>query len=60
MESGFLGGANAGLRERGIDSPRGVGVFVTPVRARAPDVDAAVRLVDATNATCDLGVDAAP
>ncbi|EMA57581.1 hypothetical protein C470_14983 [Halorubrum distributum JCM 13561] len=60
MESGFLDGANAGLLERGIDSPLGVGVLVTPVHAQAPDVDAAVRLVDTANATYDLGVDAAP
>ncbi|VTT85978.1 COG2047: Uncharacterized protein (ATP-grasp superfamily) [Halorubrum sp. DM2] len=60
MESGFLDGANAGLLERGIDSPLGVGVFVTPVHAQAPDVDAAVRLVDTANAVYDLGVDAAP
>ena len=60
MESGFLDGANAGLLERGLDSPLGVGVFVTPVHAQAPDVDAAVRLVDTVNATYDLGVDAAP
>ena len=60
MESGFLDGANAGLLERGLDSPLGVGVFVTPVHAQAPDVDAAVRLVDTANATYDLGVDAAP
>ncbi|QUO49120.1 MULTISPECIES: proteasome assembly chaperone family protein [Halorubrum] len=60
MESGFLDGANAGLLERGLDSPLGVGVFVTPVHAQAPDVDAAVRLVDTANAIYELGVDAAP
>ncbi|GAA0540118.1 PAC2 family protein [Halorubrum ejinorense] len=60
MESGFLDGANAALLERGLDSPLGVGVFVTPVHAQAPDVDAAVRLVDTVNAVYDLGVDAAP
>ncbi|WP_434521847.1 proteasome assembly chaperone family protein [Halorubrum sp. AS12] len=60
MESGFLDGANAGLLERGLESPLGVGVFVTPVHAQAPDVDAAVRLVDTANAIYELGVDAAP
>ncbi|SDF49969.1 uncharacterized protein SAMN04488067_10518 [Halorubrum xinjiangense] len=60
MESGFLDGANAGLLERGLDSPLGVGVLVTPVHAQAPDVDAAVRLVDTANAIYDVGVDAAP
>ncbi|RLM63979.1 proteasome assembly chaperone family protein [Halorubrum sp. Atlit-8R] len=60
MESGFLDGANAGLLERGLDSPLGVGVFVTPVHAQAPDAEAAVRLVDTANAVYDLGVDAGP
>ena len=60
MESGFLDGANAGLLERGLDSPLGVGVFLTPIHAQAPDVDAAVRLVDTANAVYELGVDAAP
>ena len=60
MESGFLDGTNAGLLERGLDSPLGVGVFITPVHAQAPDVDAAVRLVDTADSVYDLGVDAAP
>ena len=60
MESGFLGGTNASLVERGIDSPLGVGVFITPVHAQAPDADAAVRLVDTINETYDLGADSGP
>jgi len=60
MESGFLDGTNASLLERGIDSPLGVGVFVTPVHAQAPDADAAVRLVDTIDETYDLGVDSDP
>lgn len=60
MESGFPDGANAELLERGPNSPLGAGVFVTAVRAQAPGVDAAVRLVDTANAVCGLGVDAAP
>ncbi|WP_123621814.1 proteasome assembly chaperone family protein [Halorubrum sp. CSM-61] len=60
MESGFLDGTNASLLERGIDSPLGVGVFITPVHAQAPDADAAVRLVDTIDETYDLGVDSGP
>jgi len=60
MESGFLDGTNAALLDRGIDSPLGVGVFITPVHAQAPDADAAVRLVDTIDETYDLGVDSAP
>jgi len=60
MEAGFLDGTNASLLEYGIDSPLGVGVFITPVHAQAPDVEAAVRLVDTIDATYDLGVDSGP
>ena len=60
MESGFLDGTNATLLERGLDSPLGVGVFVTPVHAQAPDAQAAVRLVETVDEVYDLGVDAGP
>ncbi|MFP4161238.1 MAG: acylphosphatase [Ectothiorhodospira sp.] len=60
MEVGFLDGTNASLLERGMASPLGVGVFITPVHAQAPDVEAAVRLVDTVNDTYDLGVDSDP
>jgi len=60
MESGFLDRTNASLLEQGIDSPLGVGVFITPVHAQAPDADAAVRLVDTIDETYDLGVDSEP
>ncbi|WP_418286826.1 proteasome assembly chaperone family protein [Halorubrum sp. DTA46] len=60
MEAGFLDGTNASLLERGMDSPLGVGVFITPVHAQAPDVEAAVRLVDTIDATYGLGVDSEP
>ncbi|WP_418282598.1 proteasome assembly chaperone family protein [Halorubrum sp. DTA98] len=60
MAAGFLDGTNAALLERGMESPLGVGLFVTPVHAQAPDVDAAVRLVETIDDTYDLGVDAGP
>ncbi|GAB7008634.1 proteasome assembly chaperone family protein [Halorubrum trueperi] len=60
MEAGFLDGTNASLLERGMDSALGVGVFITPVHAQAPDIEAAVRLVDTIDETYDLGVDSEP
>ena len=60
MGSGFLDGTNAALIERGMDSSLGVGLFVTPVHAMAPDVDAAIRLVETIAAVYDLDVDATP
>lgn len=60
MPGGFLDGMNATLLERGMDSPLGVGLFVTPVHARAPDVEAAVRLVETVTDVYDLSVDPDP
>ncbi|MFC5135114.1 MULTISPECIES: proteasome assembly chaperone family protein [Haloferacaceae] len=60
MESGFLDGVNAALLDRGMDSPLGVGLFVTPVHAQAPDVEAAVRLVETVTDLYELDVDAGP
>ncbi|KAB1193823.1 proteasome assembly chaperone family protein [Haloferax sp. MBLA0076] len=60
MGRGFFGGTNAALVERGIESPLGVGVYITPVHAQVPDVEAAIRLVDAVNDVYDLGVDSHP
>jgi uncharacterized protein len=60
MKSGFLDGVNAALMARGLDSPLGVCLYVTPVHAQAPDVDAAIRLVETVEAVYDLGIDATP
>ncbi len=60
MEVGFLDGVNAAFLERGMDSSLGVGLFVTPVHAQAPDVDAALRLVETVDEIYDLDVDAGP
>lgn len=57
MGKGFLDGVNAGLVGRGIESDLQVGVFLTPVHAQAPDVEAALRLVDAVQRVHDLAVD---
>lgn len=60
MAAGFLDGINAGLVERGMESPLGVATFVTPVHAQAPDVEAAVRLVETVDDVYGLGVDPGP
>ncbi len=60
MEAGFLDGVNAAFLERGMDSTLGVGLFVTPVHAQAPDIDAALRLVETVDDVYELDVDAGP
>lgn len=56
MGSGFLDGVNASLLAHGIDSPLAASVYVTPVHAQAPDVDAAIRLVETITDVYDLDV----
>ncbi|SFR60864.1 proteasome assembly chaperone family protein [Halogeometricum limi] len=60
MGRGFFDGTNAALVERGIDSSLGVCVYVTPVHAQVPDVEAAIRLVEAVESVYGLGLDADP
>ncbi|MFB6155036.1 MAG: proteasome assembly chaperone family protein [Haloferacaceae archaeon] len=60
MGRGFLDGTNAALVARGLTSSLGVGVFVTPVHAQVPDVDAAIRLVETVQSVYGLDVDAGP
>jgi uncharacterized protein len=60
MGNGFLDGTNAALVERGLSAPFGVGVYVTPVHAQVPDVEAALRLLDAVDEVYDLGLDTEP
>lgn len=60
MGTGFLDGTNAALMTRAMESALCVGIFVTPVHAQAPDVDAAVRLVDAVEHVYELGIDTGP
>ena len=60
MGTGFLDGTNAALVARGMDTGMGVCVYVTPVHAQVPDVEAAIRLLDAVEAVYGLGVDTAP
>jgi uncharacterized protein len=60
MGTGFLDGVNAALMSRGLDASLGVCLYVTPVHAQAPDVDAALRLVETVSTVYELGVDATP
>ncbi len=60
MGRGFLDGVNATLIGRGIGTDLATGVFVTPVHAQTPDVEAAVRLVETISDVYDFSVDTEP
>ena len=60
MGRGFLDGVNANLLARGVDTDLRAGVFLTPVHAQAPDVDAALRLIDGFETVYGLDVDSGP
>lgn len=60
MGSGFLDGVNADVLERAIDTDLAAAVYVTPVHAEVPDVDASLRLIDAIASVYDLDVDTEP
>jgi len=59
MGSGFVDGVNASLLSRGIDSPLASCLFVTPVHAQTPDVEAAIRLVETASEIYGIEVDTA-
>jgi len=59
MAAGFLEGVNASLLGQGMDSSLRVGVLLTPVHAQAPDVEAAIRLVESVSDLYGLQVDTA-
>ncbi|WP_135825726.1 proteasome assembly chaperone family protein [Halorussus ruber] len=60
MGKGFLDGMNAEIMARGMESDLRTGLFVTPVHAQAPDVEAAIRLLEAVQGTYDLELDTGP
>lgn len=60
MGQGFLDGFNATLLEQGMDSPLGVGVYITPVHPQPQDIEAAIRLVETISTVYELSVDAGP
>ncbi|MFC6733158.1 MULTISPECIES: proteasome assembly chaperone family protein [unclassified Haladaptatus] len=60
MANGYLDGINGSIIERGIDSSLSACVYTTPVHGQAPDVEAALRLLEAMNQVYDLKVDTEP
>lgn len=60
MAGGFLDGVNGAIVTRGLGTSLGTAVFTTPAHAQAPDVDAALRLLDAIVAVYELDIDTAP
>ncbi|WP_423751596.1 proteasome assembly chaperone family protein [Salinirarus marinus] len=60
MREGFLDGVNASLMSEGMDSSLRTGLFVTPVHAQVPDVEAAIRLIDAFERVYGFDVDSGP
>jgi uncharacterized protein len=60
MENGYLSGINGSLVTHGLEPSLAVCVLTTPVHARSPDIDAALRLVETTRDVYDLDVDTGP
>jgi uncharacterized protein len=60
MGKGFLDGMNAEIMARGMESDLRTGLFVTPVHAQAPDVEASIRLLEAVQGTYGLDLDTGP
>lgn len=60
MGTGFLDGVNGTIVERGMNSDLRVGVFVTPVHGMAPDVEAAIRLLETVGSLYDVDFDMGP
>ena len=57
MGRGFLEGINASLIDHGMDTSLRVGLLSTPVHEEVPDVEAAIRLVEAVDTLYELNVD---
>lgn len=60
MTGGFLEGVNAELMERSLERSLPSCVLTTPVHARAPDIEAALRLLEAVDRIYGLELDTAP
>lgn len=60
MGRGFLDGINAELIGRGMESSLRTGVFLTPVHAQAPDVEAAIRLLGAVESVYGIDIETEP
>lgn len=60
MGGGLLDGVNGALMGRGIESTLRTCVFTTPVHMQVPDVEAALRLLDALDGVYGFDVDTGP
>lgn len=60
MTGGFLEGVNAELMERSLERSLPSCVLTTPVHPRAPDIEAALRLLEAVDRIYDIGLDTGP
>lgn len=60
LRTGFFDGVNAALLERGMGTDTAVGVYTTPVHQQVPDVEAALRLLEAATSAYELAVETEP
>jgi uncharacterized protein len=60
MENGYLSGINGSLVTHGLEPSLAVCVYTTPVHARSPDIDAALRLLETIEDVYDLDIDTGP
>jgi uncharacterized protein len=60
MTEGFLDGVNASLMQCGMESDLATGILTTPVHDQAPDIEAALRLIESVRTVYDLDIDTEP
>ncbi|HET7324600.1 MAG TPA: PAC2 family protein [Halococcus sp.] len=60
MGRGFLDGVNASLMQQGMETSFATGILTTPVHSQAPDIDAALRLIETTRSLYDIELDTEP
>ncbi len=60
MTGGFLEGVNAELMERALEASLPTCVLTTPVHARIPDIEAALRLLEAVDRIYGIDLDTEP
>lgn len=60
MGRGYLDGVNGSVVSQGIETDTPTGLFTTPAHPRTPDVEAALRLLDAVERVYELDLDTEP
>lgn len=60
MNSGYLDGVNGSVMRRGLESGRPTCLYTTPAHQQSPDVEAALRLLDAVTMVYDVEIDTEP